>query len=100
MTTPLTYVWFYELVRNGGQWDYKQKNVYGLISEISITGQLVMPLVFLQRCYIWQLAPLNGARAHLIQHGEMFSKGHLSVMTRWINSGKKQGIDYVKQHHF
>ena len=25
MATPLTYTWFYERVRNGGTWDYKQQ---------------------------------------------------------------------------
>lgn len=33
MATPLTYIWFYQPVRNRGLWDYKQKGWCGAVES-------------------------------------------------------------------
>lgn len=38
MAAPLTYIWFYQRVRNRGLWDYKQKINYGPTTATSIMG--------------------------------------------------------------
>jgi hypothetical protein len=39
MATAGTYYWFYQKVRNGGPWDYKQKKVNGRHLETFIMAQ-------------------------------------------------------------
>ena len=87
MTTPLTYIWFYQRVRNRGPWDYKQKIRRGKTTVISITGRLAMQWVSLPKFYIQPLARPRGLQKHLSQHGGISCRGRRSGMTHTISFG-------------
>ncbi len=100
MATPLTYVWFYELVRNGGPWDYKQKKRiwadfgnfhYGAVGYAA--GIPAKMLHMAAGAAQWSAGTSNPTWGNVFQ-GPPFGDDPMDQF--WI----KQGIDYVKQHHF
>lgn len=87
MATPLTYTWFYERVRNGGPWDYKQQNGLTLTSEIFITALWVMQRASLKRFCLLPLARRSGRPAHQGRNGAILREPRRLVMIRWTNFG-------------
>lgn len=71
MAAPITYIWFYQRVRNGGLKDYKQK-----------AGAAQ-----------WKAGTSREEWGNFMQ-GPPFGDDPIDQF--WI----KQGIDYAKQHHF
>lgn len=101
MATPLTYLWFYQRVRNSGEWDYKQKNRlwadfgnfhYGAIGYAAGIPEKILHMA-------------GGAAQEVAGTSDTEKWGHFysnrppfgddPVDQFWI----RQGIDYVKQHH-
>ena len=89
MATPLTYTWFYERVRNGGTWDYKQqKRAYADFGKFSITALWVMQRASLKRFLLIAAgaAQLEGP-AHQGRNGAILRGPRRLVMIRWTNFG-------------
>ncbi|MCA2028392.1 type IV secretion protein Rhs [Enterobacter sp. K16B] len=100
MAAPLTYIWFYQRVRNRGPWDYKQKNKlwadYGNFHYGAVGYAAGIPAEIL---HIAAGAAQEVAKTSLPVWGHFYSDAPFGDDPRdqfWI----KQGIDYVKQHHY
>lgn len=63
MATPSTYYWFYQKVRNGGPWDYKNSTPILLHLVTSTSEPLVLRQVFLQTSFLWAQVGLKAALA-------------------------------------
>lgn len=101
MATPLTYLWFYQRVRNRGPWDYKQKS--RLWADF---GNFHYGAVGYAACIPEKILHIAGGVAQEIagtsdtkRWGHFYSNhlpyGDDPIDQFWI----QQGIDYVKQHH-
>ncbi len=99
MATPLTYIWFYQRVRNRGPWDYKQKNKvwenYGNFHYGAVGYAAGIPAEILHTAAGAALGVAKTSEpawGNFLQGPPFGDDPHDQF---WI----KQGIDYVKQHH-
>lgn len=99
MAAPLTYIWFYERVRNHGVWDYKQRNRawanFGNFHFGAVGYAACIPEKILYRGAGAAQARAGTSRkewGHWYGEPPYADDPHDQF---WI----KQGIDYVKQHH-
>ncbi|MEG5636814.1 polymorphic toxin type 44 domain-containing protein [Enterobacter bugandensis] len=100
MATPLTYTWFYERVRNGGPWDYKQQKRayadfgnfhYGAVGYTACIPEKI--LLIAAGAAQWKAGT---SRPEWCNFTGAPPFGDDPMDQFWI----KQGIDYVKQHHY
>ena len=101
MATPTTYYWFYNKVRNGGPWDYKQKNRlwadfgnfnYGATGYVS--G--IPPAILLKGA---GFAQSRAGTSNVEEWGHWWKTPPYEddpEDQKWI----KQGIDYAIQHGY
>ncbi|HGG9106917.1 polymorphic toxin type 44 domain-containing protein [Enterobacter cloacae] len=87
MAAPLTYIWFYQRVRNGGPWDYKQKN--RLWADF---GNFHFGAVGYAACIPAEILHMAAGAAQWKagtsrKEWEISCKAHRSAMTRLISSG-------------
>ncbi|BDK27381.1 hypothetical protein FJMB80158_40320 [Enterobacter hormaechei] len=100
MAAPLTYTWFYERVRNGGPWDYKQhKRAYADFGNFHYGAVGYAACIPAKILLIAAGAAQWKAGTSRPEWGNFTGTppfGDDPIDQFWI----KQGIDYVKQHHF
>ncbi|MEG5546148.1 polymorphic toxin type 44 domain-containing protein [Enterobacter asburiae] len=98
--TPLTYTWFYERVRNGGVWDYKQqKRAYADFGNFHYGAVGYAACIPAKILLIAAGAAQWKAGTSRPEWGNFTGAppfGDDPMDQFWI----KQSIDYVKQHHY
>lgn len=86
MATPSTYYWFYQKVRNGGPWDYKN-STHILLHLVTSTSELpVLRQVSLQPSFLWGQAGLKAGQVPQNRNGENGTKSRLTETTQRTNA--------------
>lgn len=91
MATPSTYYWFYQKVRNGGPWDYKNSIRISQHSVISILGLPALPQVFLQTSFLWAQVGRRAVREPQNPDGGNGTKNLPMEMTLRISAISEKG---------